>query len=208
MAAPVVGNGPLRFDPRSLEIKTKSVEQTLVPLVSQITTLVNYKERYASGTKPKSEKAMRAALKVGTAVQAAVERFVTVGETIADENPDIQPEMYDACHEARTAGSTIASLNSAVSVENSAAVDKNVLVRAARQLLSSVTRVLLLADRVLVKQILRSEDKVAYSLTKLENTTNFTEFVKIFTQFGGEMVDLAHRSGDRQHVRRLLSAVY
>lgn len=43
-------------------------------------------------------------LKIGTAVEAAVERFVAVGETIADENPDIQPELYDACHEARIAG--------------------------------------------------------------------------------------------------------
>lgn len=41
--------------------------------------------------------------------------------------------------------------------------------------------------------------QIAYSLTKLESTSNFTEFVKIFTEFGGEMVDLAHRSGDRQH---------
>jgi hypothetical protein len=53
---------------------------------------------------------MRAALKVGAAVQAAVERFVTVGETIADENVDIQPEMYDACHEARAAGKNIGNL--------------------------------------------------------------------------------------------------
>lgn len=43
-------------------------------------------------------------VQIGGAVQAAVERFVVVGETIADENPDIQPEMYDACHEARLAG--------------------------------------------------------------------------------------------------------
>ena len=41
---------------------------------------------------------------MGSAVEAAIERFVAVGETIADENPDIQPEMYDACHEARIAG--------------------------------------------------------------------------------------------------------
>lgn len=77
-------------------------------------------------------------------------------------------------------------------------IDKSHLVRAARQLLSSVTRVLLLADRVMVSHILRAEDKIAYSLTKLENTVNFTEFVRIFTDFGGEMVVLAHRSGDRQ----------
>ncbi len=109
------------------------------------------------------------------------------------------------------------------STNNGPQLDAGVLVRAARQLLSSVTRVLLLADRVQVKQILKAQDKVhtlaqtllssictsflsvgfvqvAYSLTRLENTNNFTEFVKIFTQFGGEMVDLAHRSGERQHV--------
>ncbi|MFH4975816.1 hypothetical protein AB6A40_002525 [Gnathostoma spinigerum] len=189
---------PLSFDPRNLEIKTKSIEQTLIPLVSQITILVNFKETYLSPGKRRSEKALRAALKVGSSVEAAVERFVAVGEIIADENPDIQPEMYDACHEARLAGASIANLNGSLIDESNMALDKSVLIRAARQLLSSVTRVLLLADRVLVAHILRAEDKIAYSLTRLENTTNFTEFVKIFTEFGGEMVDLAHRSGDRQ----------
>lgn len=33
-----------------------------------------------------------------------MERFVTVGETIADDNPEIKQDMYDACKEARTAG--------------------------------------------------------------------------------------------------------
>ncbi|TKR96650.1 hypothetical protein L596_010642 [Steinernema carpocapsae] len=97
------------FDPRSLEIKTKSIEKTLVPLVSQITTLVNIKETFLANGRPKSEKVIRSALKVGSAVEAAIERFVAVGETIADENSDIQPEMYDACHEARLAGSAIAN---------------------------------------------------------------------------------------------------
>jgi hypothetical protein len=32
----------------------------------------------------------------------------------------------------------------------------------------------------------------------MENVSNFTEFVKAFSQFGCEMVDLAHLSGDRQ----------
>ncbi|EJD75283.1 CBR-CTN-1 protein [Loa loa] len=192
-------NTSYAFDPQSLEIKTKSVEQTLVPLVTQITTLVNFKESYLSSGKKRSEKALRSALKIGSAVEAAIERFVVVGETIADENPDVQPEMYDACHEARLAGASIANLNGCLTDDSSIAIDKSILVRAARQLLTSVTRVLLLADRVLVKHILRSEDKIAYSLIKLESTTNFTDFVKIFTEFGGDMVDLAHRSGDRQN---------
>lgn len=41
-------------------------------------------------------------------------------------------------------------------------IDKSQLVKAARRLLSSVTRVLTLADRVMVKHILRAEDKVNF----------------------------------------------
>lgn len=41
--------------------------------------------------------------------------------------------------------------------------------------------------------------KVSRSLGRLENVTNFTEFVKAFSQFGSEMVELAHLTGDRQN---------
>ena len=54
----------------------------------------------------------------------------------------------------------MANLSCACTDDPNSVVDKAVLVRASRQLLSSVTRVLLLADRVLVKQVLRAEDKV------------------------------------------------
>lgn len=61
-------------------------------------------------------------------------------------------------------GASIANLHSAMMDEQTGqttiGIDKSQLIRAARQLLSSVTRVLLLADRVLVKHILRAEDKV------------------------------------------------
>lgn len=40
--------------------------------------------------------------------------------------------------------------------------------------------------------------QVARSLGRLENVSNFTEFVKAFSQFGAEMVELAHLTGDRQ----------
>ena len=68
-------------------------------------------------------------------------------------------------------GASIANLTS-LTTENGidsagpgqGAIDKAILVRASRQLLSSVTRVLLLADRVLVKHILRAEDKVTFPI--------------------------------------------
>lgn len=128
----------------------------------------------------------------------AVERFVTVGETIADDNPEIKQDMYDACKEARTAGKilihnihlgVLAARNTHInqislsfyyvvriglSIERlceivandptlaheSTLSDRNAMVRAGRALLSSVTRVLLLADIVVVKQLLLTKDKV------------------------------------------------
>lgn len=47
---------------------------------------------------------MRAIGRVGQSVNLAVERFVTVGETIADDNPEIKADMYEACKDARAAG--------------------------------------------------------------------------------------------------------
>lgn len=51
-----------------------------------------------------SDQNLRAVARVGQAVNLAVDRFVTVGETIADDNPEINQGMYEACKEARVAG--------------------------------------------------------------------------------------------------------
>ncbi|XP_043279896.1 alpha-catulin isoform X3 [Venturia canescens] len=158
----------------------------------QISTLVSHRERPLC-----SDRSLRAVARVGQAVNLAVERFVTVGETIADDNPEIKQAMYEACKEARVAGSAIEKLCECA-MEDSLA-DRGSVVRAARCLLGSVTRVLLLADIVVVKQLLLAKDKVARSLGRLESVSNFTEFVKAFSQFGAEMVELAHLTGDRQN---------
>ncbi|XP_033207720.1 alpha-catulin isoform X2 [Belonocnema kinseyi] len=144
-----------------------------------------------------SDRGLRAVARVGQAVNLAVERFVTIGETIADDNPEIKQGMYEACKEARVAGSAIEKLCECAVDDN--IDDRRAVVRAARSLLVSVTRVLLLADIVVVKQLLLAKDKVARSLGRLESVSNFTEFVKAFSQFGAEMVELAHLTGDRQN---------
>ncbi|XP_053634104.1 alpha-catulin isoform X4 [Cherax quadricarinatus] len=156
------------------------------------------------------DKTARALCRVGQAVNVAVDRFVTVGETIADDNPEIKVDMYEACKEARAAGLAIEKLCETAEanlVEPGVGVGgvgggsrpeyRASMIRAARGLLSSVTRVLLLADTVVVKQLLLAKDKVTHSLSRLESVTNFTEFVKAFSHFGAEMVELAHLTGDR-----------
>lgn len=57
-----------------------------------------------------SDRSLRAVARVGQAVNLAVERFVTVGETIADGNPEIREDMYQACKRARDAGKSSARI--------------------------------------------------------------------------------------------------
>ncbi|XP_049606784.1 alpha-catulin isoform X4 [Syngnathus scovelli] len=195
MASPPCGN----LD-SGLEIKTRSVEQTLIPLVSQITTLINHKERPR-----KSERTLVAIQRVGQAVSVAVGRFVAVGEAIALEHHELKDEMGHACFEARRAGDTIAQLTEpgppCVVPSPSVTVfsDRSGMVKAARLLLSSVTKVLVLADRIVIKQIVASRNKVLVTLEHLERVSTFQGFVHIFSQFGNEMVDFAHLTGDRQN---------
>uniref|UniRef100_A0A8C6ZLU8 Uncharacterized protein n=1 Tax=Nothoprocta perdicaria TaxID=30464 RepID=A0A8C6ZLU8_NOTPE len=128
----------------------------------RITTLINHKD------KPKrSDKTLQAIQRVGQAVNLAVARFVTVGEAIADENHELKEEMNVACIEAKRAGETIAQLTDVASLYHPESdshitifTDKTGIVKAARLLLSSVTKVLVLADRIVIKQIITSRNKV------------------------------------------------
>lgn len=65
----------------------------------QITTLVNHKEKAKF-----TEKTSRSLIRVGQGVALAVEKFVSVGQTIATENLEISEDMCEACEEARMAG--------------------------------------------------------------------------------------------------------
>ncbi|KAJ3580585.1 hypothetical protein NHX12_034356, partial [Muraenolepis orangiensis] len=172
-----------------------------------ITTLINHKDK-----PQKSERTLAAIHRVGQAVSVAVGRFVAVGEAIATENQELKEEMGQACLEARRAGDAIAQLTDAsnttavvtatpVLLDGRATVfsDRTAMVKAARLLLSSVTKVLVLADRIVIKQIIASRNKVLVTLDHLEKVSTFQDFVHIFSQFGNEMVEFAHLTGDRQN---------
>eukprot|EP00794_Sanderia_malayensis_P017640 gene17640-19395_t len=180
-----------KWDAKNLEIRTRSVEQTLVPLVTQITTLVNLKEKI------KLTDSSRAILKrIGEDLQKAIGTFTEVGQAIAAENEDISADMNDACSEAIQSGDIITSL---VDLKNDDLIDKAALVQVSRVLLGSITRSLLLADVIAVKKLVMSAEKVDAKLRDLEKVHVFTEFVQTFSQFGSDMVKLAYISGDRQN---------
>lgn len=79
-------------------------------IYSQVSTVAQHRSERshsaaaAAAAHSAAERTLRVIDRIGQSVNLAVERFVTVGETIADDNPEIKQDMYDACKEARTAG--------------------------------------------------------------------------------------------------------
>jgi len=77
--------------------------------------------------------------------------------------------------------------------------DYGAIILAARSLLSSVTRILLLVDIIVVKKLLTAKKRASESLEKLESVMNFTEFVRAFSVFGTEMIELAYLTGHHRN---------
>jgi catenin alpha len=88
----------LNWNPSNLDIKSKSVEKTLEPLVLQVTTLVSSKS-----PAEKKGKSKRAQVLVA-AVERATANFVERGQQIALENPEIEAEMIQAVQEVQETG--------------------------------------------------------------------------------------------------------
>ncbi|KAG8038484.1 hypothetical protein G9C98_006180 [Cotesia typhae] len=183
----------LKWDPKNLEIRTMSVEKTLEPLVLQVTTLVNTK----GPSKKKKGKSKRASALVGT-VEKATANFIERGEQIAYENPDITAEMLCAVEEVRKTGAAMSIAAREFSEDPCSSLKRGNMVRAARNLLSAVTRLLILADMVDVHLLLKSLHVVEDDLRKLENASSQQELLENIKQFGRNASELMNQAAKRQ----------
>ena len=165
--------------------------------------------------------------RVGQSVKLAVEKFVSVGESIAEEHEQFRSDMCQACTEARRAGAAIQQVTECNAEEQHSATvsEKTAMVRSARLLLSAITRVLIIADKVVIRNVIAAKNqvhvcrqknkvltkyffnpavynfqKVKQSLGSIEKCSTFTDFVKAFGLFGKDMIELARLSGERQSV--------
>lgn len=71
--------------------------ESVIHFIVQVTTLVNHKRKSKTG---KSKKANQ----LVTEIDEAITRFVSVGESIAIDYPEIREPMVNACKETRTTG--------------------------------------------------------------------------------------------------------
>ncbi|XP_044248513.1 catenin alpha isoform X2 [Drosophila takahashii] len=187
------GQIALKWDPKNLEIRTMSVEKTLEPLVLQVTTLVNTK----GPSKKKKGKSKRASALVA-AVEKATENFIQKGEQIAYENPDITQEMLTAVDEVKKTGDAMSVAAREFSEDPCSSLKRGNMVRAARNLLSAVTRLLILADMVDVHLLLKSLHIVEDDLNKLKNASSQDELMDNMKQFGRNAGELIKQAAKRQ----------
>lgn len=111
------------------------------------------------------------------AVEKATENFIERGEQIANENPDIKQEMLTAVEEVRKTGEIMRTAAREFSEDPCSSLRRGNMVRAARNLLSAVTRLLVLADMVDVHLLLKSLHVVQDDLNKLRNASSQDELL-------------------------------
>lgn len=111
------------------------------------------------------------------AVEKATENFIQKGEQIAYENPDITQEMLSAVDEVKKTGDSMSIAAREFSEDPCSSLKRGNMVRAARNLLSAVTRLLILADMVDVHLLLKSLHIVEGDLNKLKNASSQDELM-------------------------------
>ncbi|KAL4231940.1 Catenin alpha-1 [Mactra antiquata] len=189
-----MGSLNIKWDPKNLEIRTKSVEKTLEPLVTQVTTLVNQK-----GPSSKKKGRSKKGHVLAAAVMKATQNFVETGEDIAQENPDVKEDMLAAVDEVRKTGDEMGTASEEFAADPCSSMKRGAMVRAARALLSAVTRLLILADMVDVHLLLKSLRVVENDLDRIKNASSQQELMDSFKEFGKSVVELSERAAQRQN---------
>uniref|UniRef100_A0A3B3TD82 Catenin alpha-2 n=1 Tax=Paramormyrops kingsleyae TaxID=1676925 RepID=A0A3B3TD82_9TELE len=141
----------MKWDPKNLEIRTLTVERLLEPLVTQVTTLVNTSSK---GPSSKKKGRSKKAHVLASSVEQATHNFLEKGEQIARESQDLKEELISAVDDVRKQGETMHMASSEFADDPCSSVKRGTMVRAARALLSAVTRLLILADMADVMRLL------------------------------------------------------
>nr|CAB3234268.1 catenin alpha-2 [Phallusia mammillata] len=201
MSSVASSNSGQKWNPKNLEIRTLSVEKTLEPLVIQVTTLVNNK----GPSNKKKGKSKRPKVLVEN-VERATASFIERGMEIARANPELKAEMDEAVEDTRKDGEVMSRTSHAFADDPCSSMKRGSMVRAARALLSSVTRLLILADMADVFELLRRLKIVQKSVARVKDSTNPKELLENFQAFGADIAKLNSatimRQNDLKDLRR------
>ncbi|XP_059095534.1 alpha-catulin-like isoform X1 [Tigriopus californicus] len=195
----------------TMERKNSAHKKFGPPLNANISAIASEDIRMPNLSPPIINSPSQSLIRCSKSIALAVEMFATVGETICDQNREIHGDMQDACAKSRSFCESLekncdrfhrqvfTALETTITSMRRHSYDRhdfqgelNKLTHNASCLLATMTRILLLADSIMVKEVLVSKDMTMphgeNALTPLGQLHHFTEFVKAFSDFGVEMI--------------------
>ena len=177
----------------SLEIKTWGVEMALRPIIKNITALVNNK-RKPSRRKGCSKKSAALVL----AVEIATTNFVEKGEMIAGENHEARDDILGVVEDIRRHGQTLVVASRDFTCDPCSSVRRGNMVRSAQELLTSVTRLLILADMLDVHMLMIKVVTTKQDLEYLASVSNQKQLMEGMRRLERSVSQLSHHAGLRQ----------
>ncbi|CAF0842542.1 unnamed protein product [Adineta ricciae] len=145
----------------------------------------------------KKGRSKRAHLLVANVIQAT-ENFIHKADEIVHENPGMRNELIESMNEVKRAGDEMAVLSKGFADDPCSKSKREQMIVAARGLLSSVTRLLMLADYVDVQIILNSIRLVENDLQQIHDAANQDELIQFYKQYGKDVSNLGYHAQRRQ----------
>jgi len=193
MCEETFGSVSFNWSPGHLDIKTRTVEKTLEPLVMQVTSLVSSQPHHK--TKGKSKRAHV----LVAAVETAITNFVLRGESIAADFPGVKTEMLAAVQEVKHTGEVMSSTSREFASDPCSGNLRAHMVTAARNLLSAVTRLLILADMIDVNLLIEALRVVEHDLDFIKSVSSEADLMEGMGKFRKSSADLMSQAAKRQN---------
>ena len=126
----------------------------------QVTTLARHKGRESAHLPGKKS---RNPVKLAKAVDLAVERFITAGRQIAEDNPEFKQRLLHACYSVFESSKVMKEHTTAFVEDPRSSERRAEMIKASRALLGSVAKLMIEADYIDVQNLLRASYRVSHS---------------------------------------------
>ncbi|XP_069756899.1 catenin alpha-3-like isoform X4 [Narcine bancroftii] len=187
-------NVPLKMDSEDLQIQTFTVERLIQPLILQVTTLVNCVRDPSKNKKGQSKKAHV----LLASVEEATKNLIEKGDQIAQDSSFLKAELTEAVQDVRREGERMHVTSKEFTDDPCALAKREDMVGAARQLLTAVCRLLILADMLDVVHLLQHLEAVQMSFASLTDVTSEDDLNRAYRRFWQDLAKLDFLTQKRQ----------
>jgi len=183
----------MEWNLESMEIKTWGVEMALRPIIRSVTALV------AARQKPRKKKGCsKKAAALVMAVEVATANFVERGEMIAGENPDAEDDIINVVGDVRKHGLSLVVTSGEFAFDPCSSTKRGAMVRCAQDLLSAVTRLLILADMLDVHILMGRVQTTMQDLMYMRQVSTQPQLMEGMRRLEKSVANLSQHAGKRQ----------